>query len=410
MEDEDKKKTTKKKTSAKKKATTKKKTTSKATKETVKKENIEPAIKEETLDDVDIVFHTVREGSMQPIDMSKPHTMPVVEPPKEEPPKEIPKKKKKKYRLKKNVILYIILGIIIIDALFVGIFILVSNNKKKNENKIEEKASENKNSKEEKKEEPSEMDKERAKYDLNKLKQLNDIDTKIDFFKYDNLDRYLAYKEKNPTVSDEMVVVYVNIGLDNDYYTNIKNSPNVNTEKVITNKYYALASDYEPDNLISVSEEFSSGNRKMVKEAAEAFNKLASAAKGEGYNVRAVSTYRSYTYQRDLYNRYAAQDGVAEADTYSARPGHSEHQTGLAVDVDNSSVTYTSFGDTKEFNWMKENAYKYGYILRYTKDNEWITGYKDEPWHYRYVGEEIAKYIKDHPMTYEEYFVRFLDK
>jgi len=207
-----------------------------------------------------------------------------------------------------------------------------------------------------------------------------------------------------------MVIVYVNIGLDKKFYTDIKTSPNQNTNTVLANKYYALSSTYEPKDLVAISSNYSSGTRKMTKDAKLAFESLAKAAKEQGYNIRAVSTYRSYSYQKDLYNRYAASDGTAKADTYSARPGHSEHQTGLAVDVDNNKSSYTSFGNTKEFTWMKENAYKYGFILRYTKDNEWITGYKDEPWHYRYVGVDIATYIQEHPMTYEEYFVRFLEK
>ena len=147
----------------------------------------------------------------------------------------------------------------------------------------------------------------------------------------------------------------------------------------------------------------------MEKEAAEAFDSLARDAMLEGYTIRAVSTYRSYNYQQSLYSNYVKNDGVKKADTYSARAGHSEHQTGLAVDVDNGKKSYTSFGSTNEFKWMNDNAYKYGFILRYTKDNEFITGYKDEPWHYRYVGVEIATYIQNNPMTYEEYYVRFLD-
>ena len=148
----------------------------------------------------------------------------------------------------------------------------------------------------------------------------------------------------------------------------------------------------------------------MEKDAAKSFEKMAEAAKKDGYTIMAISTYRSYKYQTQLYNNYAAKDGKEKADTYSARAGYSEHQTGLAVDVDNNKLTYTNFGQTKEFSWMKENAYKYGFILRYTKEYEPITGYKDEPWHYRYVGVEIATYIQNNPMTYEEYYVRFLDK
>ena len=243
-----------------------------------------------------------------------------------------------------------------------------------------------------------------------KLEKLDNINTKISFFKEENIDRYIAYKEKNPSVDIEKCVVYVNIGLDKDFYTDIKESPNKDTNIVLANKYYSLGEGYVPNNLTKIDSRYSSSDRYMQKDATEAFNELAKAAQKEGYTIRAVSTYRSYSYQNGLYTRYASQDGIEKADTYSARAGHSEHQTGLAVDVDNAKLSYTSFGNSKEFAWMKENAYKYGFILRYTKENEWITGYKDEPWHYRYVGVEISTYIQNHPMTFEEYFVRFLDK
>ena len=89
-----------------------------------------------------------------------------------------------------------------------------------------------------------------------------------------------------------------------------------------------------------------------------------------------MSTYRSYDYQVDLYNRYVKSDGKEAADTYSGRPGHSEHQTGLAVDVFNNNETYTNFEKTKEFEWMQEHAHEYGFILRFPKDKEKETGYK----------------------------------
>ena len=102
-------------------------------------------------------------------------------------------------------------------------------------------------------------------------------------------------------------------------------------------------------------------------------------------------------------------DGVNKADTYSARPGFSEHHTGLAIDIDNIKTSYTDFDKTKEFIWMQENAYKYGFILRYPEDKVDITGYIYEPWHYRYVGVEAAKYIYENNMTLEEYYALFLD-
>lgn len=300
------------------------------------------------------------------------------------------KKKKKK---KKSNNIYILLDIILIVIVIIFLHNIISSHNKPDNNQKEQDTPIDKipNSKKE------------------KLEMLGNINEKIDFFNMDYLDRYISYKVKNPRIDNEKIIVYVNIGLDNDFYTNQKDSPNKHTNTVLANKYYYLGSDYVPKNLTEINSNYSSGKRLMVKEAAISFEEMAKAAKKDGYNIRAVSTYRSYSYQTDLYNKYVKQDGKEKADTYSARAGSSEHQTGLAVDVDNTKSTYTKFGDTKEFNWMKENCYKYGFILRYTKENEFITGYVNEPWHYRYVGKDIAKYIYNHPMTYEEYYVRFLE-
>ena len=102
-------------------------------------------------------------------------------------------------------------------------------------------------------------------------------------------------------------------------------------------------------------------------------------------------------------------DGVEAADTYSARPGFSEHQLGYSIDLTNGeSVPFEEFHNTKEYEWLKDNAYKYGFILRYPKDKEYITGYIFEPWHIRYVGYDIAKYIYENNITYEEYYAYFI--
>ncbi len=243
-----------------------------------------------------------------------------------------------------------------------------------------------------------------------KLEKLENINEKLDFFKMEYIDRYLAYKEKNPNLDIEKIIVYVNIGLDQQFYTNVHDSPNQDTNKILVNKYNKLASDFVPSGLEEINPNYSSGKKMLERNARIAFENLAKDAQSEGFNIRAVSTYRSYEYQENLYSNYVKMDGVENADTYSARAGYSEHQTGLAMDVDNKVSAYTDFGNTREFDWMQENAYKYGFILRYTKENEFITGYQNEPWHYRYVGVEIATYIHNNPMTYEEYFVRFLDK
>ena len=141
----------------------------------------------------------------------------------------------------------------------------------------------------------------------------------------------------------------------------------------------------------------------------EQFEKMATAALKENYRIRAISAYRSYQYQKGLYDSYQKQDGTSKADTYSARPGYSEHQTGLVVDIDNEKVDYSNFETTEEFNWMQENAYKYGFILRFPKDKVNETGYIYESWHYRYVGKDIAKYIHKNNISFEEYYAQFIE-
>lgn len=306
----------------------------------------------------------------------------------------------KKLDSKRNFYIVGIIIILIVLILIVFYFFTMQNKDDPNKQDVEQNIIDD-NSPEENKEqdENEELEEPKNGYEI------------IEFYKEEYQNRYDKYKEKNPDLDDETIVKYVNIGLDQKFYSNTKNSPNKDTNKVLVNKFYSLGKDYVPKDLVSINSKYAVDDSKLMeKTAAQAFEKMAKKAKEEGYNIRAVSTYRSYSYQNTLYNNYVSQDGKEKADTYSARPGYSEHQTGLAVDVDNISTSYTSFGLTKEFKWMQENCYKYGYILRYTKETEFITGYKDEPWHYRYVGTEIASYIHENPMTYEEYYIRFLDE
>ena len=134
---------------------------------------------------------------------------------------------------------------------------------------------------------------------------------------------------------------------------------------------------------------------------------MSNAAKKDGLHIYNVSGYRSYNTQKSLYNGYVSRNGQAKADTFSARAGTSEHQTGLATDVNSVS---DSFANTKEYKWLINNSYKYGFILRYPKGKEFITGYKYEPWHYRYVGKDVAKIIHEKNITYEEYYATYILK
>lgn len=248
--------------------------------------------------------------------------------------------------------------------------------------------------------------KEETKNNNQEIKEEKNKYEKISYYKKENKKRYIAYEKENPTLTLEQIITYVNIGLDNPYYTNTKPADNLNTNLLLVNKYNYLTEDYVPSNLENISTTYARSGMQLVKEAKEAFETLSENAKKEGMNVIAMSSYRSYDYQVNLYNNYVAQDGKEAADKYSARPGYSEHQTGLAVDVYNLDLPYTSFEETEEFTWMQENAYKYGFILRFPKDKVDITGYQYESWHYRYVGKKVAKEIKDNNLTLEEYIAK----
>ncbi len=179
---------------------------------------------------------------------------------------------------------------------------------------------------------------------------------------------------------------------------------------VVVNKKYSLPIDYKPSDLVVPNVSFSySGvleQSYMRAPAAKQMEKMFAAAKKEGVTLNAVSGFRSGERQKVLYNNYVARDGKAAADQYSARPGHSEHQTGLTFDIsapsDGNGLT-AALGDTKEGKWIANNAAKYGFIVRYDRGFQSRTGYTYEPWHIRYVGVDVATQIKNNGQTLEEY-------
>lgn len=194
----------------------------------------------------------------------------------------------------------------------------------------------------------------------------------------------------------------------NSFYKKIKQIENPDSIMVLVNKTYQLQKDYVPNDLETISLSFAHENKMLKKEAKEAFENLSKDASILGYKIVATSAYRDYDYQKKLFEEYSKEKGEIYALECSAKPGHSEHQTGLALDVAGSNDDYDDFENSIEFPWMKENAHKYGFILRYPKGKEKITGFKYEPWHYRYVGIEVAKIIYEENITLEEYYDQYL--
>ncbi|NQX47098.1 M15 family metallopeptidase [Paenibacillus tritici] len=180
---------------------------------------------------------------------------------------------------------------------------------------------------------------------------------------------------------------------------------------VMVNKQYSLPEKYKPADLVYPDVPFIFSEkiekRMLRREAAEALEEMFAGAKEDGIYLAGVSGYRSEATQRRLFNNYVDRDGEEKARTYSALPGHSEHQTGLAIDLsgsDGKCAAESCFAGTKEAEWLAAHAAEYGYIIRFLEGKEAITGYIYEPWHVRYVGKEIAASVTERGITLEEYY------
>ncbi len=229
---------------------------------------------------------------------------------------------------------------------------------------------------------------------------------KEQYYINENLNRYIEYK-KNNDLDNYDVILNVNCNLDYDFYTNTTPADLSKGTLILVNKFNYLDKNYVPENMVTIESKYGV-NQPLVSEVYEKYKLMWEDASNNGLSLYINSPYRSYNTQNYLYNNYGKRDGYTLADTYSARPGYSEHQTGLAFDVTSRTTNFDTFASSKEYEWLQDNAYKYGFILRYPKGKEYITGYQYESWHYRYVGIEVATKIKELNITYEEYYAYFI--
>lgn len=230
-----------------------------------------------------------------------------------------------------------------------------------------------------------------------------------------NLDEYIEYLDLNPSKTIDEIINTVNIHHNYAYYEKTFKTDTSLNYSLIVNKYYYLTEDYVPDDLVAISTKYSwgsSGTQKVRKEAYDQYLKMHEAANSEANIYLMVnSSYREYKKQDQVYNNYRVNHGEAYADKIAARPGFSEHQTGLALDIfEIKNSQQATFKDTEAYKWLKDNSYKYGFILRYPEGKENITGYNFESWHYRYVGVDLAKKIYNSNLTFDEYYAYYIEK
>ena len=229
------------------------------------------------------------------------------------------------------------------------------------------------------------------------------------FFIIDNLNMYLKYSKDIEDI--DHLIGYVNVGAYKKPFEECVNADTSDEMSALGNKWSYLGK-YEPSDLEVIDKKYGNPNfdQPLKKDAYAAFLKMHDAALEKGISIYVASAYRSHDYQIKIYNGYLLRDSQEVVDTYSSRPGYSDHQTGLACDLLSYGYNFDTFESSEAFKWLSENAEKYGFILRYPKDKEDITGYIYESWHYRYVGEEVAKLINDNNLTYDEYHAYYVER
>jgi len=222
------------------------------------------------------------------------------------------------------------------------------------------------------------------------------------FFEGERSQRYKECYASNPALTVEQAIVLVNLDLDSTAYEVASPVPDPDSFLVLVNKHHYLPYDYCPPDLDSVGD----GDILLRYEAALYLEQLIASALEDGVFLSPGSGFRYATEQEALYNGYVSSLGAEWADAQSARPGFSEHQTGLAVDFRPAN---SEFYNTPEAHWLEEHAHHFGFIIRYTEENSNVTLFIHEPWHIRYVGVEVANFMHDNAIgSYEEYYVKYV--
>ncbi|MBO4218662.1 MAG: M15 family metallopeptidase [Erysipelotrichaceae bacterium] len=225
------------------------------------------------------------------------------------------------------------------------------------------------------------------------------------YFIWDRVERYCAYdsSHQDENLKTRELVERINCNLDMIPKGGDLHADPEKGVLILVNNYYDLIEDFVPDDLVDVDKAYSSKGARMDAEAYSHFVQMAEAARAAGYKVtiNGDNGYRSYSYQSTVFEYYCKMLGREAGEKRAAQPGYSEHQTGLAADI--------AVDKAKGFNWLAENCYKYGFIVRYPDDKTDITGYVYERWHFRYVGTDVAEYIHKTGITFDEYYACFVE-
>lgn len=235
------------------------------------------------------------------------------------------------------------------------------------------------------------------------------------YFIQKNFEKYVEYKTYHEKTSYQDVISIVNVNANVGWYNETFNSNLNDGYLVLVNKFYHLPENYERTDIQSISLQYAYHNNKAASIVIENFEKMREDIMNElNVHLMVNSSFRSYKDQEEIYNEFKKKS-LKYADSYAARPGHSEHQTGLSIDLTSLEHPYInnkedSFDKSEEYEWLKNNCHKYGFILRYPEGKEHITGYSNESWHFRYVGTKAATQIYNENITFDEYYAYYIAK
>ncbi len=323
-------------------------------------------------------------------------------------------KTKKKMKLKKGAY-FLLLGIVVV---IVGVILGINYyNDFKYKETMEYQLMEKGYSKEDTEIILNKLTEEQAKEVLDKdFDETIALFIKEKYYLHKNLDEYLRYYYEDDDEESELkeIVAIVNVHANLKWYEETYETDISLKEEMIVNKFYALDSDYTPENTktISLDQAYGKeGENILIDYAYEKFIDLWNAAKEDGFHLMVNSSYRDYESQKEIYDYRKSTQGERKADETTAHPGHSEHQTGLVVDMTSTNAkSDEDFSESDAYKWLKENAYKFGFIERYPEGKTYLTGYSPESWHWRYVGEKAAKICHDENITYDEYYAFYIEK
>ena len=220
------------------------------------------------------------------------------------------------------------------------------------------------------------------------LKNKNQKETKkikkeknmISYEHSENKERYQTYQKEHPNLSKKEVITLVNMNRDFDFYGKIIKQEHPNDLNTIVNKYYQLDKNYEPNDLVDINTNAGTYGKPYSKHTArkvvyDDFQALKQACLNKGFELYVSSGYRSTTWQTEIYNHMVETYSVERADETCSRPGHSEHTTGLGLDIALDQYKYEEVENHPQYQWFLSQLSNYGFILRYPKDKENLTGY-----------------------------------